>query len=139
LKEENLPDKIVFYDGDCGFCNRSVNYVLKHDKTKSIHYASLQSEITKQIFISNNWPEADLSTFYFMQEGELYKKSKAAFKVARYFPWYMQWFQIFRIVPIGIRDWVYDQVAKRRRKISKGYCVMPSPEERGLFLTDFRK
>lgn len=138
MNEKKLPDKIVFYDGDCGFCNRSVNYVLKYDKSKSIHYASLQSEITKQIFLKHNWPEADLSTFYFMQDGKLYQKSKAAFKVIRYFPWYMQWIQIFRIVPIGIRDRVYDLIAKRRRRISKGYCVMPAPEERELFLTEFK-
>lgn len=134
MKTLDHPDKIVFYDGDCGFCNRSVNYVLKHDKTHSIYYASLQSEVAKQIFLRHNWPEADLSTFYFMVNGELYQKSRAAFKVVHYFPWYMQWFQIFRIVPVGIRDWVYDQIAQRRRKISKGYCVMPNPEERKLFL-----
>lgn len=129
-----VPENIVFYDGDCGFCNRSVNYVLKHDKTKSIHYAALQAEITKDIFLKNVWPEADLSTFYLMQNGVLYQKSKAAFKVLKFFPWYMQWLHIFRIVPIGIRDWVYDQVAKRRRKISKGYCVMPNEREMKLFL-----
>ncbi|XOV68457.1 MAG: thiol-disulfide oxidoreductase DCC family protein [Fluviicola sp.] len=129
-----IPEKIVFYDGDCGFCNRSVNYVMKHDKTKSIHYASLQSEITKKIFVSNGWPEADLSTFYFMENGELFQKSKAAFKVLKYFPWYMQWLHVFRIFPRAFRDWVYDQVAKRRRRISKGYCVMPNAEERKLFL-----
>jgi len=131
---EKLPNSIVFYDGDCGFCNRSVNYVMKNDVTKSIHYASLQSEIAKKIFRENNWPEADLSTFYLMENGELFKKSKAAFKVLRSFPWYLKWLQLFRIVPLGIRDWVYDQVAKRRRKLSKGYCIMPDPEERKLFL-----
>ena len=133
-KMKEVPENIVFYDGDCGFCNRSVNYVLKHDKTKSIHYASLQSEVTKEIFLNNGWPEADLSTFYLMQDGELFKKSKAAFKVLKFFPWYMQWLHIFRIVPLGIRDWVYDQVAKRRRRISKGYCVIPDEQERKLFL-----
>ncbi len=130
-----IPENIVFYDGDCGFCNRSVNYVLKHDKTKSIHYASLQSEVAKEIFLSNNWPEADLSTFYFMRDGQLLGKSRAAFKVLKFFPWYMQWLQIFRIFPVGFRDWVYDQIAKRRRRISKGYCVMPDENEKKLFLS----
>lgn len=131
---EELPGKIVFYDGDCGFCNRSVNYVMKRDTTHSIHFASLQAEVTQRIFEENNWPKPNLSTFYFMKDGELFEKSKAAFKVLRYFPWYLKWLQLFRIVPIRIRDWTYDQVAKRRRKISKGYCVMPSEEEKRLFL-----
>ena len=129
-----IPNRILFYDGDCGFCNRSVNYVLKRDTSKSIHFASLQSEITKALFEKNNWQQPDLSTFYFMEHGELFKKSRAAFRVASYFPWYLKWFQVFRIVPNGVRDWVYDQVAKRRRKISKGYCVIPTEEEKCLFL-----
>lgn len=128
------PDKIVFYDGDCGFCNRSVNYVLKNDTSNSIHYASLQSEFTKNIFQEKQWSEPDLSTFYFMENGVLFEKSKAAFKVLRYFPWYLKWLQLFKIVPISIRDWVYDQVAKRRRRISKGYCVMPKASEKHLFV-----
>ncbi|GAB5418064.1 MAG: DCC1-like thiol-disulfide oxidoreductase family protein [Crocinitomicaceae bacterium] len=130
-----IPNRIVFYDGDCGFCNRSVNYVLNNDTTNSIHFASLQAEVTKEIFSENNWPQPDLSTFYFMEDGILYQKSKAAFKVLRYFPWYLKWLQIFRILPIRFRDWIYDQVAKRRRKIAKGYCVMPEASQRKLFLS----
>jgi len=129
------PDKVVFYDGDCGFCNRSVNFVLKNDTTKSIHFAALQSGFTKRVFEERNWSQPDLSTFYFMENGVLNEKSKAAFKVLRYFPWYLRWLRIFTIVPRSIRDWVYDQVAKRRRKISKGYCVMPTPEERRRFIS----
>lgn len=128
------PDKVVFYDGDCGFCNRSVNYVLNKDVSKSIHFAALQSDFTKSIFTANNWPQPDLSTFYFMENGELYEKSKAAFRVLRFFPWYLRWLGIFVIVPRSLRDWVYDQVAKRRRRISKGYCVMPTPEQRERFI-----
>ena len=111
--------------------------MLKNDTTKSIRFASLQSDFTKKIFKANHWSEPDLSTFYFLENGKVYEKSRAAFRVLHYFPWYLKWLQIFILVPRALRDWVYDQVAKRRRKISKGYCVMPSPEERSLFLTDF--
>ena len=44
----NVP--IVLYDGDCGFCNRSVAFVVKRDKTKTIHFAAIQSEFTKDLF-----------------------------------------------------------------------------------------
>ena len=131
---DSLPGKIVFYDGDCGFCNRSVNFVMKHDQTKSIHFTPLQSDITKQIFSERNWPEPDLSTFYFLENGELYAKSSAAFRVMNYFPWHKRWLRIFRFLPRGFTDWVYDQVAKRRSRLSKGYCVIPDAEQRKRFI-----
>jgi predicted DCC family thiol-disulfide oxidoreductase YuxK len=69
-----------------------------------------------------------------MENGVLYEKSTAALRVLRYFPWYYQVLRVFTLVPRFMRDWVYDQVAKRRRRISQGYCVMPTPEERKRFL-----
>lgn len=131
---EHIPEKIVFYDGDCGFCNRSVSFVLKHDVTRSIYFSALQSDFTKEIFADRNWPEPDLSTFYFLESGELYAKSSAAFRVVKYFPWHKKWLRIFRFLPRGFTDWVYDQVAKRRTRISKGYCVIPNEEQRQRFI-----
>ena len=40
----------VLYDGDCGICNRSVAFVLKHEKSASIHFAPIQSDFTKELF-----------------------------------------------------------------------------------------
>ncbi len=127
---------IVFYDGDCGFCNRSVNYVLKHDKSKSIQFSALQSDFTKTLFEERNWDAPDLSTFYFLDKGVLYQKSTAALKVARYFHFPQSLLQTGWVVPRFIRDWAYDMVAKRRQRLSKGYCVMPSLEDRKRFINE---
>ncbi|HQO31884.1 MAG TPA: DCC1-like thiol-disulfide oxidoreductase family protein, partial [Chitinophagales bacterium] len=40
-----LPDKVVLFDGVCNFCESSVQFILRHDKTGSLRFASLQSEI----------------------------------------------------------------------------------------------
>lgn len=44
----NIPDKILFYDGDCVFCNASVQFALKHRKKNSIYFSALQSELAKK-------------------------------------------------------------------------------------------
>jgi len=131
--ETNTP--IVFYDGDCGFCNRSVAFVLKHDKTKSISFAPLQSELTVSLFKDRGWEAPDLSTFYFLENGVLFEKSTAALKVAKYFSFPQSISRIGWIIPRFIRDWFYDGIAKRRQRLSKGYCVMPTENERQRFLT----
>ncbi len=127
-------NRVVFYDGACGFCNRSVNYVLKHDKSRSICFAPLQSAYCEERFQENGWPKPDLSTFYFLDDGQLYEKSTAALKVTKYFAFPQSLMRIGWIAPRFLRDWCYDQIAKRRQRISKGFCVVPSPEDRERFI-----
>ena len=126
--------KIVFYDGECGFCNRSIAFVLKKDKSKSILFASIQSDFTTSLFQNNNWDEPDLSTFYLYEKDGLYQKSNAALRVARNFKFPYSLLQSFWIVPRFIRDGVYNSVAKHRKKISKGYCYVPNSLEKELFI-----
>lgn len=129
-----IPKQIVFYDGDCGLCNRSVAFVLKHEKEKIIHFAAIQSDFTKNLFQSKGWKEPDLSTVYFLNEGQLYEKSTAALKIARYLKAPNSWMAVFLIVPKFIRDAVYNFIAKRRKRISKGFCVMPATGDRERFI-----
>lgn len=135
IKMESLKP-IVFYDGDCGFCNRSVAYVMKHDRSRSIHFAALQSDFTKALFKEKGWESPDLSTFYFFENGKLYQKSTAALRVASYFKFPQSLMRAGWIFPRFIRDSVYNGVAKRRQRLSKGFCVMPSPEERKRFISE---
>ena len=92
--------KIVFYDGDCGFCNRSVNFILKNDKTKTIQFAMLQSDYTKETFIKNGWESADLSTFYFYENEILYERSTAALRLTKYFKYPQRFLVVFYGVPV---------------------------------------
>ena len=126
--------KIVFYDGDCGFCNRSVALIIKHDKTQEILFASIQSEFTLGFFIENQFEKPDLSTFYFYSEDKLFSKSTAALKVVKYFSGVWGMLSVGVIVPRFIRDYFYDAIAKRRQRISKGYCFLPTEEQKNRFL-----
>ena len=126
--------KIVFYDGECGFCNRSVAFVLKNDKSKSILFASIRSEFTQKLFEESNWQAPDLSTFYFLENEELFEKSTAAIKVSKYFSFPQSWLGTMIVIPEFIRDFVYSFFAKRRHRISKGYCFVPNGENVKRFL-----
>lgn len=128
-------EPIVLYDGDCGFCNKTVSYVLKYDKSESIHFAAIQSDFTAALFKKNKWPSPDLSTFYFIEKGVLSKKSTAALHLAKYFKMPQRLLRVFFIVPALIRNAIYDFIAKRRQRISKGFCVMPEEKQKSRFLS----
>ena len=125
---------IVFYDGECGFCNRAVKYILKNDKSKSLFFASIQSEYSERLFQEKNWEPLKLNTFYLLEDGMLFEKSKAALKVTRYFAFPQRLLTVFRIIPICLRDQVYDFIAIRRHHFSKGYCVVLNEEEKSRFM-----
>ena len=85
LRMRSEQRSIVFYDGDCGFCNRSVAWVLKRNTSKELFFASIQSDFTRDFFLKNKFEQPDLSTFYFYSSGELYIKSTAGLQVTRCF------------------------------------------------------
>lgn len=128
------PDLIVFYDGSCGFCNRTVRFVIQNNPEKNIYFAALQSDFTRAIFKENNWPPVDMNTFYFYEHGQLYGRSTAALHLLKYLRKWYGFFRVFSIMPKGLRDGVYNVVAKRRHRLASGYCYVPTEEEQFRFL-----
>ena len=126
-------ERIVFYDGDCGFCNTSVQLILNNRKV-DFYFIPLQADVSKDIMQNFN-EEIKMNTLYLYEKGKLYKKSTAAIKIAKNLKkLYPLVFYVGMIVPKIIRDWVYDQIAKRRHKIKPGFCAMPLEQEKKFFL-----
>lgn len=126
---------IVFYDGECGFCQSTVQIILSNDTSSLIHFASIQSSFTTSFFQSINKPIPDLSTFYFYHNGQLYSKSNAALNVARLLKFPFPLLFIFKIVPKFIRDFSYDLIAKNRLKLASNSCRIPTVEEKSRFIS----
>lgn len=122
---------IVIFDGVCGFCNQSVNLLMRLDKEKIFKYTSLQGEYVKKLKISQ-----DLDSIVFYDEGELYYKSTAVLKILQKLGGAWVGVGAFFIVPRFIRDFVYDVIAKYRYHIfgKLESCRMPSEEEKELFI-----
>lgn len=131
---DSMQKLIVFYDGDCGFCNKSVQFVLKNEKGKKIHFAALQAEFSVQFFKNKGLEQPNMSTFYFWNGKKMLQKSTAALSLLKYLKMPFPLGAFFWIIPSLLRDKVYDFVAKRRHKLAAGFCALPSVEERKRFL-----
>ncbi len=126
--------KILFYDGDCPFCNRAVNFVLAHKKSgNNIYFSPLQSELAKQELKKHNI-HIKMDTLYYLTQNKVYDKSSASVMLAKSFKFPYNLLVVFYIVPKFLRDFVYNQIAKRRHKIGKAYCVTPKDEDKKWFL-----
>lgn len=131
----NQADKIVLFDGVCNFCASSVQFIIKHDKSNSLQFASLQSTIGQELLTKYNMPK-NLEGVVFIENGKAYFKSLAAFRIVRYFSGFWKGLILFSILPKFITDFFYDIIAKNRYKWfgKKDSCMIPSPEIRSRFL-----
>lgn len=132
--EIEKDQKILFYDGDCGFCNSSVQFVLSHKKN-DIYFATLQSKFAQQT-LNSKGIDIKLDTLYYLKNSTVYSKSSAGLQISKELKFPFPLFQLFYIVPTFIRDYIYTAIAKRRHKLKAGHCVIPSETDKIFFLTD---
>lgn len=131
---EEKYDSIVFYDGDCGFCNSTVQLILKKRK-REFHFSALQSNFAKKE-LSQYGILIQIDTIYFTRNGKCFERSSAALQIAKGMKGLYPLLVGFYIIPRFIRDWVYNGIAKRRHRIAKGYCAIPKEEEKKFFIKD---
>lgn len=136
VKSSNIlhSNPILFYDGECGFCNRSVQFVLGAEKNQIIHFCPLQSNYAKKL-LQKYEIEICYQTLYFYNHN-LKDRSSAVLALVPFLKWYYQWLKLLWIVPKPFRDFVYDVIAKRRHKILKGYCMRLSEEQQSRFIDE---
>jgi predicted DCC family thiol-disulfide oxidoreductase YuxK len=131
---------LLLYDGSCGFCADTVQFVLRHDvRAKTLRFASLQGPTGTAI--RGRHPELASADSVVWLEGvndaAPLVRSGAALRVMSYLGG--AWGALATVVwlvPPGVRDWGYDLVARHRHRLSVdgARCVIPTAEERERFL-----
>lgn len=137
---------IIIYDGECGLCQRSIQFILKFEVNQDLQFCSNQSKIAQEI-IHRVEPDLNfdqLNSLVFArphQAGsssihyELLTHSDAAIAVANYLrkPW--QFLSILSWLPRVIRDIGYKLIAKNRYLLgSPSNCLLLSPDQKSRFL-----
>jgi predicted DCC family thiol-disulfide oxidoreductase YuxK len=126
---------IIYYDGYCGLCDTFVGFVLARDRKGRYQYAPLSGETARGRF-GESFDLDDPQTVLLEEAGMVRERSDAALAILTGLGGVWKLFQVFRIVPRSIRDWVYDFVARHRFKWfgRRSECRIPAPEERQRFL-----
>lgn len=136
-RTRELPDgPVMLYDGDCGFCARSVQWLLAHEADHDIRFAPLQGPTAARLRRSYpRIPEA-ISTMVFVADGRAHLRSKAVLHAARHLraPW--RWGYAMRWVPGFALDLGYRVVAAMRLRLGgrADACGIVTPEQRARFL-----
>jgi predicted DCC family thiol-disulfide oxidoreductase YuxK len=127
---------IILFDGVCNFCNYWVNFIIDRDKQDIFKFAALQSEKGRGLLNKFNLSKDDFDSFILISEDKIFKKSSAAFEIAKHLNGWPKLVAQLRFLPRTFTNVIYDLIAKNRYKIfgKKGVCRIPTPEERSKFL-----
>ncbi|WP_019120669.1 thiol-disulfide oxidoreductase DCC family protein [Brevibacillus massiliensis] len=130
------PSAILLFDGDCSLCSRTVQFVIPRDRQGRVKFASLQSEAGQQLLERHGLPAQGADTVVLIEDGRSYVKSTAALRLLRCMSGLWPVLYALIIVPLPLRDRVYDWVARNRYRWfgKQSSCLMPTPEIRERFL-----
>lgn len=120
----------------CNFCNGAVNFIIKRDAKAVYKFTPLQTEIAQRLMLEYQVKEETSDTFVLIKDGRYFVRTDAALEIIKDLG--KLWFvlQIFKIVPVVVRDYFYNLLAKNRYKLfgKQEHCMMPSKEVRDRFL-----
>lgn len=126
---------IVLFDGVCNLCDNTVLLLIKYDKNNQLHFAAQQSnagiKLMDQYAINSN-----NASVIFIKNENVYVKSDAIIEIAKFLTGWPSILKAGKFLPINIRNWIYDLIAKYRYNIfgKKKECAIPSKEHMHKFI-----
>ncbi|MBW8466274.1 thiol-disulfide oxidoreductase DCC family protein [Acidovorax sp.] len=127
---------IVVFDGQCLLCNGWVQFLLRHDRSQRIRFASIQSAVGQQLLARAGLRVEGLQTLLVIDGERSWQHTAAILRVlhALGWPWRLAW--VGWLVPAPLRDALYRWVARNRYRIwgRSATCMLPAPEHRARFL-----
>lgn len=135
-----LERELLFYDGSCGLCQRSVRFLLAEDRRRLIDFAPIQSRAFAMRVSEAERAKLPDSLVTCTADGRLLVKSASVLHLAgRLGGFWKVLASIARVVPTVVRDGVYDVIAANRKTFFKkptDACPMIPSDLRLRFFLD---
>lgn len=125
----------MLYDGRCGLCNATVRWLLRRDRGGTMCFAPLESAIGRAALA--RLPSLNgVDSVVLLHKDGAWIKSTAMLEMLRYVGGVWSFATVGYALPRGVRDAIYDFIARRRYawfgKLAA--CPRPSPEDAPRFL-----
>lgn len=130
------PYAIVLFDGECAFCDRSVKWIIDHDRQGRFRFAPRQSPTGQRLLAEHGLPPEGVESMILIDGGKVRTHSTAVLHIAGKLPFPWKLGSAFLLVPPFARDFAYRAMAKRRYKIAgkMPVCALPTMEQRSRIL-----
>jgi predicted DCC family thiol-disulfide oxidoreductase YuxK len=128
-------NRVLFFDGYCSLCNGLVDWMMRHDRSGSLKFASLQGKAASAMLPPER-VKAEPDTVLYMRDGEIYDRSAAVLMALKDLGGIWALASVLFLIPSPLRNLAYRFVARIRYKVfgKRDTCRMPTPEERERLL-----
>lgn len=115
---------LVFYDGSCGLCDATVQFILEHDKGNLFVFAPLGGETALKLL--HLPPETDSVVLIenFETAPRTYTRSQAIFRILYALGGLYTIPGLFSFLPPALFDWGYRLVARHRHRWLQPACLI---------------
>lgn len=132
------PDALVVFDGVCNLCSTTVRTIVALDPDGRIRFTPVQSPYGRLLCGRAGVDPDAPATFLFFDHGRPLTASDAALAISARLPGPWRAAQVLTLVPRGLRDAVYDVVARNRYRIfgRRETCMRPDAAIAARFVED---
>lgn len=111
-------NRLIVYDGQCNFCIACVNFVKRNSTAGSFAFIDFhQTDKSLSDFLAAKGLK-EFNTVVYVESGNAFFRSTAVLKIFRRMKTPFRWIYAFSIVPVFMRDGVYNLIARNRKTIS---------------------
>lgn len=136
-----MSEALVLYDGVCGLCNKSVQFILARDPAGRFAYCPLQSRMAVEM-LERHGMVVDFDSFLLVEnpgqpDERVLSRFRAARAVSMRLGSFWGWLgRLSLLVPAFVGDVLYRFIARRRYAWfgKADACLLPSPEQRTRFM-----
>lgn len=137
ISDHSELEPLVIFDGECGFCSRAIQFILRHEKGDQLKFCTRQSARARQILANYSVDLDNLESIVLIESGRVWLYSDATLKISGYLrpPW--KWIQFGLWVPRLLREPAYKLIAKNRNRISskkKKHCLLLNSQQSVRFV-----
>jgi predicted DCC family thiol-disulfide oxidoreductase YuxK len=127
---------VVVFDGECAFCNRWVNFLLRFDHKDIFRFTARQSESGAAFSRQAGLPAGGVGSIVVVEGTRLLLRSEAVLRMLHLLGFPFSLTAVFRLIPKAVRDAVYDVIARNRTRWfgKTQVCRVPAPAERHRFI-----
>jgi predicted DCC family thiol-disulfide oxidoreductase YuxK len=128
---------VVVFDGKCALCSSFAQFILKKDRDWRFRLLPAQTELGTALYRHFGLDPVDYQTHVLLLDGKAYPRSDATLRILAGLgsPWRLL-ATAGQLVPLPLRDAVYDIIARNRLRWfgARAQCYRPEPSQADRFL-----
>ncbi|MBT0956194.1 DUF393 domain-containing protein [Alphaproteobacteria bacterium KMM 3653] len=121
---------ICVMDAMCGVCARGAKWIARRDRAEEVRIVPMQSPLGAALLRHYGMDAADPTSWLLLEGGRAYGSADAVMRMGARLGGAARLLGVFRVLPRGLRDWLYQRLARNRYRLARrvDLCAMPDAD-----------